>query len=174
MQARLISDLWPRSRKKPARKQTNTFLSFTLSLRVSLVCVPASLPTALNWISPNDEDLSLYYRRIGARKDLQRGRMCTHTHTQTRIQSPLLDSVGVLISSCGPLLTPPSLFLSLLSPPLSLWQLCLCSCHLQFQLLFITSPLTPADTHTRTHSVSSMRCHGSWDTVVWTEVELDS
>lgn len=87
--------------------------------------------------------------------------MCTHTHTQTRIQSPLLDSVGVLISSCGPLLTPPSLFLSLLSPPLSLWQLCLCSCHLQFQLLFITSPLTPADTHTRTHSVSSMRCHGS-------------
>lgn len=89
--------------------------------------------------------------------------VCICTHTQTRIQSSLLDSVWLLISSCGPLLTPPSLMLSLLSPPLSLWQLCLCSCHLQFQLLFITSPLTPADTHTRTHSVSSMCCHGSWD-----------
>lgn len=86
----LISDLWHTNRKKPALalRHTHIFSSVSplvspslLLLQVSLLSVSTCLPIVHNWISLNDEDLSLCYHRAEPRKVLEHCSMQTHTQT---------------------------------------------------------------------------------------------
>lgn len=87
----LISDFWPTNRKKPAlmHKHTHIFSSVSLLvspsllfLQVSLLSVCTCLPIVQNWISLNDEDLSLCYHRAEPCKVLEHCSKRTHRHTK--------------------------------------------------------------------------------------------